>query len=159
GQFGASVVGPATPGGNGFVLSANGITVKNFTIRDAGTGIATDANFSGDHIVHNTFINDVFGVNPNTTSLSTAKMTTITGNRFINDGATIINDIISHTSPRNLLITNNTFANAATDAIIRLDGLTQSVNVQITGNTMTGQAHEGVVIANVTKAKINGNSI
>src|SRR6516164_2071495 len=68
GQSGASIV--TSPGGvtTGFVLTANNVTVKNFTIQQEAVGVSTGAAFSGCSIVHNIFQDDVLGVSLATSS-------------------------------------------------------------------------------------------
>jgi len=144
----------------GFELDANSVTVKNFTIQQETQGILTVGTFSGFNILHNAFLDDLVGINLNTSFAATVKTTTISGNKFINDtmGQTTSSSILSGGFLRNVTISGNTFAAGDTEVTIDVIGLHPSNNVQILNNRITDSG-AGITIANVAKAKIDGNSI
>jgi len=162
GQSGASIVAPSDPVTSmfGFKLDANHVTVKNFTIQnEMMDGIQTSGAFAGFNILRNTFFNDAVGIALSTTSASTAATTTISGNKFTSNGAgpTPQEGILSHGALANATISNNVSSTANAVAAIEIDGMSHSVNVKIQSNRITGG--QGIVVANVTKAKIDGNFI
>jgi len=158
---GASIVRPLIPlfGGIGFVLQANNVTVKNFTIRQETTGVQTSPLFAGFHILHNRFIDDVDGIDLNTSSAATAAMSTISRNKFTteNSGLALEAGIFSHGGLRNVTISGNTFEARHTLASIEIRGDSPSANVQIASNVIAPDA--GIAVANISRSKINDNRL
>ena len=154
--IGPSIIDGATTS-TGFAFGANNITVKNFTIQKMQTGVITN-HFTGFNIINNIFQDDGIGVDLTTSLASNVPTSTVSGNKFINDGAgpTPLDDILS-TGARNVVIKNNRFQTPNTEAAIHVNGANQSKNVQILDNFFSGDSQ--VLVANVTKAKIDGNTI
>src|SRR6478752_2153600 len=152
---GASIVTPLIPlfGGIGFVLQAHNVTVKYFTIKQETAGIQTSPLFAGFHILHNQFIDNVDGIDLNTSFAATAAMTTIASNKFTDDGQGVATsfDVFSHGGLRNVTISMNTSevpVNGPAIAV-EIDGLSPSAGVQILNNRILGG--NGIVVANMTK--------
>jgi parallel beta-helix repeat protein len=163
GQSGPSIID--TPLGSnspyGFFLEANHIAVKNFTIRfQPHFGIETSGSFSGYGILHNHFFDDGVGVGLSTSSSAIAAATTISANLFDTTsgaGPLSLDAVLSSGGLSNVTLSGNTINESNTDAAIRVNGATPSTNVRIMNNTVI--LGQGIVIANVTKAKIDGNIV
>ena len=158
--------GPSTvDAGNaefGFLLKANNVTIKNFTLTDASTAlIETNPSFSGYHITNNKFSNDdAIGIRMGTLLTSAAITSTISGNMFTNLGRVSIADV--GPGVRNVTISNNLFEDLHSDDSIQTQSTGQSINVQILDNTFSnliGGGTPGMVLTNLTKSKIDGNTI
>lgn len=139
-----------------FFLDANNITVKNFTIRQETVGVKTADTFSGYNITRNTFIANLIDIELNTSLASVAKTTNISANNF-SAGTSTTRSIDTASGARNVAIRNNTFSVGGTDAEIEIAGANLSTNVQIVANRFN--LCHGITLANVTKAKIDGNQI
>src|SRR5207253_2759703 len=99
------------PTSTGFILDADNITVKNFTIQKEADGIRSNGAFSGFKIQSNTFLNDTVGVHLNTVLTASAKTTTISDNRFTNDGSTAASQdaiLVDKAGASKVVITSNT---------------------------------------------------
>src|SRR5262249_53178024 len=70
---------------------------------------------------------------------------------------TSFHGILTSAGAANVTISNNPFVTSYTVAAIQIDGATTSSNVQILNNQIISA--QGIVMANATKAKIDGNSI
>lgn len=143
--------------GEGFSFGANNIVIKNFTIQGMQPGITTNG-FTGFTITNNVFLDDAVGISMTTSLASTAAASTVSGNFFVNDGQgpTPLDDILS-AGARNVTIKNNRFQVPNTDAAIHVNGASLSSNMQIVDNFFSGDSQ--ILVANVTKAKIDGNTI
>lgn len=159
-EFGPSIIA-AGPSSTGFALDANNITIKGFTITQEADAIRTSGEFSGFRILKNTFIDNQFGIHLNTSLAETAATTTISRNKFTFDGDGVaVQDcvLIDNAGARNVVVSNNTFLNnAELDASINVHATNVSTNIQIVSNRFANDA--GMVLANVTGAKVDGNSI
>jgi parallel beta-helix repeat protein len=152
--------GPSIVAGIGFAfqLDANSTTVKNFTIEDATSGINTNAGFSGFKILHNTFLDNGDDIRLNTSLVMPVK-SIVDHNTFTNDdmsNLTNFRGITTSAGASNVTVSNNVFQVNYTIAAIQIDGASTSTNVQILNNEIILQ---GIILANTTKAKIDGNSI
>src|SRR5262249_45817765 len=100
---------------------------------------------------------DAFGIVLTTSLATTAKMTTIANNNFSQSMMGSSFGIFSDGLLRNVTISANSFSTAGSGTAVALAPLSPSAGVQILGNQVSGG--NGIFVANMTKAKINGNSI
>jgi parallel beta-helix repeat protein len=144
------------PSSTGFLLAANSITIENFNFTSPTTGIDTQGAISGLKIMNNIFDGDNVGIHLNTSTVSSAKTTTINGNRFVTEGsASETTESILIDGGRNITISGN-FIEAGVDAAIEsLPG--QQINgLQILNNTIDDF---NLLLNNQSKAKVDNNQL
>ncbi len=100
----------------------------------------------------------------NTLLTASAPTTTISGNTFTrdSDNVTIQDDVrIDNAETRNVVVSNNmfatTFSSAAGNETVTVDASNVSTNIRVVNNYFS--ADGGIDVANVTKVKIDGNTI
>src|SRR5262245_33846443 len=134
--------------GDGFIMTVNNVTIKNFVVQNASLGIVI-SQVSGYHIVNNVIQDNAAGVLIGA-SLTSSVMSSISGNMLVD------NAIVSSFGARNVTISKNLFSgNAATG--ISINGTNQSKNVQILNNRFANAG--GISLVNATTSKIDGNTI
>jgi len=155
GETGPSIVESDTAS---FTLSANGVTIKGFTIEPetaagdgTATGIATDAVHSGDTFQNNMIEDELDGIALNGPTSGTVQTSTVSNNQFSDNQVAIASTL----GLSNAKISGNTFSGDVVHSI-ELDGPNQS-NVQIVNNQFTDDAP--TLVANTSGSKIDNNTV
>ena len=154
GESGPSIVESDT---TAFSLSANGITLKGFTIEPqsmagngAATGISTDATHSGDTFQNDIIENELDAITLASPTTGTVQTTTVSNDQFSGNQTAIASSL----GLSNAKFSGDTFSGDVVNSMA-IDGAIQS-NIQIVNNQLTNDAP--ILLANASGSKVDNNT-
>ena len=162
--IGPSIIKTSSPA-IGFMLEANNITVKGFTIEQESNGITTNADFSGFNITNNILLDNVVDVHLQTPLVMSTKGTTISGNKFADDSTGLSTQqaiLIDQAGARNVVVSSNSFSLAQVATVVQIEASNLCSNIQILKNSILDDISGGtygILADNLTNSKIAGNRI